>query len=109
MCIRDSVKGSLTAIEPNPSEKLKGTKRIQLTISEVQSVPFESFSHLGHNDFLFIDSSHAVKPGGDVNYLILEVLPRLKPGVIVHFHDICFPYDYQPDTLMTFLHGMETS
>ena len=84
-------KGSLTAIEPSPSARLKSLKDIQLNVSEVQAVSFESFSHLGHNDFLFIDSSHAVKPGGDVNYLVLEVLPRLKPGVIVHFHDICFP------------------
>ena len=45
-------------------------------------------------DILFIDSSHTVKIGGDVNYFFLEVLPRLKPGVIVHVHDIFFPFDY---------------
>src|SRR5258706_16043378 len=44
---------------------------------------------------LFIDSSHTVRIGGDVNYLFLEVLPRLKPGVIVHVHDIFFPFDYR--------------
>ena len=46
---------------------------------------------------LFIDSSHTVKIGGDVNYLFLEVLPRLNPGVIVHIHDIFFPFDYPRD------------
>ncbi len=49
---------------------------------------------------LFIDSSHTVKIGGDVNYLFLEVLPRLKPGVIVHVHDILFPFDYRRDWVM---------
>ena len=55
------------------------------------------FSQLGPGDVLFIDSSHTVKIGGDVNYLFLEVLPRLKPGVIVHVHDIFFPFDYRRD------------
>ena len=44
-------------------------------------------------DLLFIDWTHAVKPGSEVNDLIHEVLPRLRPGVWVHVHDIYFPYD----------------
>jgi len=71
-------------------------------------VPFEVFKELGDKDLLFIDSSHTVKPGGDVNYLILEVLPRLEK-VIVHFHDIFLPYDYQRSILQTFFHWTETS
>ena len=51
-------------------------------------------------DILFIDSSDTVKIGGDVNYLFLEVLPRLKPGVIVHVHDIFLPFDYRRDWVM---------
>ena len=47
---------------------------------------------LNKNDILFIDSSHIVKIGGDVNYLYLEVLPNLKKGVVIHIHDIPFPY-----------------
>ena len=43
---------------------------------------------------MFIDTSHVIRIGGDVNYIFLEVLPRLKPGVIVHIHDIFFPFDY---------------
>lgn len=58
---------------------------------------------------MFIDSSHTVKPGGDVNFLILELLPRLQKGVIIHFDDIFFPYDYQRNVLRTFLHWAETS
>jgi hypothetical protein len=50
-----------------------------------------------------------VRPGSDVNYLILEVLPRLSPGVVVHFHDIYLPYDYPRDVLRNYFQWMETS
>ncbi len=50
---------------------------------------------LDDNDMLFIDSTHTVKPGSEVNKIILEVLPRLREGVWIHFHDILFPYDYR--------------
>ena len=53
-----------------------------------------SVRRLRENDILFIDSGHCVRIGGDVNYLVLDVLPRLAPGVIVHFHDIAMPYEY---------------
>jgi hypothetical protein len=49
---------------------------------------------------LFIDSSHTVKIGSDVNYLFLEVLPRLRPGVIVHVHDIFLPFEYRRDWVL---------
>jgi Methyltransferase domain len=49
---------------------------------------------LGAGDLLFIDSTHTVKPGSEVNRFVLEVLPRLDEGVLVHFHDIYFPYEY---------------
>ena len=52
------------------------------------------FEQLGENDILFIDSSHSVKIGSDVNYLILQILPNLAPGVVVHLHDIPMPYEY---------------
>jgi len=69
----------------------------------------DMFLKMEKDDFLFIDSSHTVKPGGDVNFLILEVLPRLKPGVIVQFDDIHLPYDYGPTTLLDYYHWTETS
>ena len=101
---------SITCIEPYPSAQLKKLNEINLIEEKVQSVAFdEAFSDLGENDFLFIDSSHTVKPGSDVNWLILEILPRLNPGVIVHFHDIYLPFDYSPTVLKTFFHWMETS
>ncbi|CAN2050562.1 Class I SAM-dependent methyltransferase [Candidatus Magnetomoraceae bacterium gMMP-13] len=100
----------ITCIEPYPSRKLKSLTEINLIEKAVQTVGYEdNFSDLGQNDFLFIDSSHTVKPGSDVNYLILEILPRLNAGVIVHFHDIYLPYDYEREVLQTFFHWMETS
>ena len=81
---------ALICIEPSPADFLKrGFPGLRSLIEkEVQQVDIEFFSQLGANDILFIDSSHTVKIGGDVNYLFLEVLPRLNPGVIVHVHDI---------------------
>jgi hypothetical protein len=93
---------SLICIEPYPQEFLKegfaGLDR--LIEKKVQDVDLEFFSQLQSGDILFIDSSHTVKIGGDVNYLFLEILPRLKPGVIVHVHDIFLPFDYRRDWVM---------
>jgi predicted O-methyltransferase YrrM len=101
---------AVTCVEPYPSERLKTLEGIKLIDRFVQRVPFDDgFSSLGKDDVLFIDSSHAVKPGSDVNYLLLEILPRLAPGVIVHVHDIYLPYDYPRHVLSTFFHWMETS
>lgn len=60
----------------------------------LQEVPYRVFETLKANDILFIDSSHVVKIGSDVNYLLFQVLPRLKSRVLVHFHDIFYPFEY---------------
>jgi len=49
------------------------------------------------NDILFIDSSHEIKTGGDAPFLYLDVMPQLKRGVVVHIHDIFYPYEYPRD------------
>jgi SAM-dependent methyltransferase len=59
-----------------------------------QDVPLAEFEALEPGDVLFVDTTHVIKLGGDVNYVILEVLPRLRPGVLVHFHDIWLPDQY---------------
>lgn len=101
---------SITCIDPFPSKKLKALREIELIEKPVQTVGFEdAFVELGENDLLFIDSSHTVKPGGDVNHLVLEILPKLRAGVVVHFHDITLPYDYSRKVLHTFFHWTETS
>lgn len=101
--------GEIFCIEPYPSQALKRFPQVRIIESMVQQTPFETFDLLESNDLLFIDSTHTVKPGSDVNFLILEVLPRLRSGVIVHFHDIYLPYDYQIDILNTTFQWSETS
>lgn len=92
----------IICIDPYPNrflEKSDRTNRIRLIPRKVQLVDLEMLTEVGNNGLLFIDSTHAVKPGSDVNYLILEVLPRLEVGSWVHFHDIYFPFDYSRDIL----------
>lgn len=57
-------------------------------------VPLERFSELEAGDVLFVDTTHTVKAGGDVNRIVLDILPRLAAGVVVHFHDVFLPYEY---------------
>lgn len=88
----------IICIEPYPTGFLCAADReqkIELVPRKAQKVPLELLTELGEDGFLFVDSSHTVKPGSEVNRLVLEVLPRLVPGSWVHFHDIFFPYDYQ--------------
>lgn len=85
----------LVCIEPFPQPRLLDAKLAMTLIQQpVEQVPLEVFDALEANDILFIDSSHAVKFGGDVCREFLEILPRLRPGVWVHVHDIFFPADY---------------
>ncbi|MCQ9206043.1 MAG: class I SAM-dependent methyltransferase [Omnitrophica bacterium] len=83
----------ITCIEPYPYEKLYNIQQIEIIKKEVQDVEVSAFEKLDAGDVLFIDSSHVVKIDGDVPYLYLEVIPRLKEGVIIHIHDIPFPYN----------------
>jgi hypothetical protein len=88
----------MVCVEPYPTEFLRrcgNDGRIRLAQARAQDVPLELLTDLGDEGFLFVDSTHTVKPGSEVNRLILEVLPRLHEGDWVHFHDIYFPYDYQ--------------
>ena len=86
---------NITHIEPHP-ETLKTLikDKINLIPSNLQDVGLEYFKLLKAGDILFIDSSHVSKIGSDVNYLIHEILPSLDPGVIIHFHDIFYNFEY---------------
>ena len=99
----------ITCIEPYPSAALQALHGVDLVSRPVQTVAPAVFEELGEGDFLLIDSSHSAKTGSDVVYLLLEVLPRLRPGVIVHLHDIYLPYDYSPMSLKTLWHWNETA
>jgi methyltransferase family protein len=83
----------ITCIEPYPFEALTTLAGCELVQGFVQDVPVSRFEALSAGDVLFIDSSHALKIDSDVAYLFLEVLPRVKPGVLVHIHDVPFPYN----------------
>lgn len=90
-------KGDLISVDPYPSEQLRAELHdFPHTVIEqkVEQLPFDLFDRLNFGDVLFIDSTHTVRSGGDVNFLFLEVLPRLRPGVIVHIHDIFLPEEY---------------
>lgn len=89
-------------VEPYPRQFLRdGVDGItKLVISKVEDLPIEFFDQLQENDVLFIDSSHVSKVGSDVNYLFFEVIPRLRPGVIVHVHDIFLPDEYPADWVL---------
>lgn len=94
---RKSGHGSaLVCVEPYPMDVLKqgfdGHTRLVEKKAEELGVGF--FERLKPNDILFIDSSHVSKIGGDVNFIYLELLPKLNNGVIVHVHDIFFPKNY---------------
>jgi hypothetical protein len=67
---------------------------VEVIESGIQDVPLARFDVLGNNDILFIDSTHIVKTGSDVTYELFELLPRLRSGVVVHFHDIFYPFEY---------------
>jgi len=93
---RDKIDCNFTAIEPYPREMLiQGLPGLSGFIkSPVQEAPLSVFQELKENDILFIDSSHVLKTGSDVQYEFLEILPRLNKGVLIHIHDIFFPEEY---------------
>jgi len=93
------IRASLVAIEPYPEQELiDGFPGLsELKRMPVQDVPLVEFGQLGENDILFIDSTHVLKIGSDVQFEFLEIIPRLRKGVLVHIHDIFFPYDYRRD------------
>jgi predicted O-methyltransferase YrrM len=95
----------ITFIEPYPDRLhsvLKENDKARTNIIQkfVQNVPIEDFLALNEGDILFIDSSHVSKIGSDVNFLFFDVLPRLKPGVIIHIHDIFWPFEYPHEWIM---------
>lgn len=90
---QDGHESQFIAIEPFPNPFLRQgipglTRLIEKQVEQVDS------EEIIDCDLLFIDSSHVVRIGGDVNYEILELVPRLKPGAIIHWHDILLPGEY---------------
>lgn len=90
---------SCTMIDPDPGALLslitdRDAARIRLIQAPVQNVGLDLFRSLETDDILLIDSSHVAKINSDVNYFFFQVLPCLRRGVYVHFHDVRFPFEY---------------
>lgn len=89
----------ITFIEPYPqllrSLFVKGDQASCRVIEkDLQEVPLTTFASLDRDDILFIDSTHVAKSGSDVNYLLAQILPALRPGVLIHIHDIFSSFEY---------------
>jgi hypothetical protein len=98
---REGRGGVITVIEPYPDARLtEASIEMNLIQERVEKLNPATFDVLDRGDILFIDSSHVLRCRGDVAAELLEILPRLKPGVWVHIHDIFFPFDYPADWLI---------
>jgi methyltransferase family protein len=88
-----------TFIEPYP-DLLKSLiskadrARVEIVPKRLQDVELDLFSRLRSGDVLFVDSTHVSKIDSDVNRLFFDILPALAPGVVIHFHDILYPFEY---------------
>lgn len=95
----------LTFIEPHPDHRLDALIRdtdrsnCQIYPQPIQDVSLDLFDKLQAGDFLFADTAHVAKTGSEVNWIVFNVLPRLAAGVIVHFHDVFWPFEYPTDWL----------
>jgi hypothetical protein len=90
------VRAELTTIDPGLQSSRDPAPSVSAEVipRPVQEIDPELFSSLDEGDMLFLDSSHVVRVGSDVVYEYLEILPRLRKGVLIHAHDIFLPSDY---------------
>jgi hypothetical protein len=105
-------KPRIVCVDPFPTAYLMRAAEqniIELIPAPAQDVDLAVLTGLDAGDLLFVDSTHTVRAGSEVNRVILEVLPRLRSGSFAHFHDIYFPYDYQCDVLDTLFFWGESS
>ncbi len=88
-----------TCIDPHP-ERLRmllkpgDEQRLTIVTKNLQDVDLKIFDQLAAGDMLMIDSSHVSKIHSDVNHIFFNMLPRLQQGVLIHFHDILYPFEY---------------
>jgi predicted O-methyltransferase YrrM len=99
---------ALTCVEPYPKPHFSSITGITHIKEECQTVSSRVFEQLEAGDLLFIDSSHSVKIGSEVSRIYLDIIPRLRPGVFVHIHDIYLPYLYPRDALTSYMGWQET-
>lgn len=86
----------ITAIDPQPRAEIRDLP-VKVHTAVMQTADPALFAALQPGDILFIDSSHILMPGTDVDWLFNRVLPQLPQGVLLHIHDIFLPDDYPQD------------
>jgi hypothetical protein len=98
----NAVECEVVLVEPHPSASVLGRlpDDWRLLPQILQHVDLELWDTLAAGDVLFYDGSHCVHTGSDVSWFFFEVLPRLRPGVWVHVHDIHWPADYPPEWVL---------
>jgi hypothetical protein len=85
----------LVCVEPYPAEELRELRGLDRLLEQpVQDTEPSLFASLRAGDILFVDGTHVAKIGSDVNHLLLEVIPGLERGVVVHVHDVFTPWEY---------------
>jgi predicted O-methyltransferase YrrM len=92
-CRDEGLTTELIAIDPAPRANLAELP-VTLMRQPLQQVDLALFERLGAGDMLFVDSSHLLLPGSDVDWLLNRIWPLLAAGVLVHFHDMLLPDDY---------------
>ena len=95
----------LNFIEPYPERLFslmseRDKKDSTVLESKVQEIDLKFFENLEKGDILLIDSSHVSKCDSDVNYILFEILPALKSGVLIHFHDVFYPFEYPKEWVL---------
>lgn len=95
----DGITTKLTCIEPYEFAWLETLPDVNILRKKVEEVSIDFFATLNEGDILFIDSSHIIRPGNDVLFEYLNILPSLKKGVLIHIHDIFSPHHYPLDWL----------
>jgi hypothetical protein len=97
-CLQNEREGAAveySAFDPYPAAARPDLPGLtELVRVPAEELPVERFAALRANDLLVVDTTHTVKMGGDVNHVVLDLLPRLGSGVLVHFHDIFLPWEY---------------
>lgn len=89
----NQIKTQITCVEPYENNWLNDLD-IKILRKKIEDVEKSYYLNLASGDIFFIDSSHIIRPRGDVLKIFLEILPMLNKGVIVHIHDIFTPKDY---------------
>ena len=96
---------SLHFIEPNP-ERLRSLlsdgdqQRASIVEKKIQDITGDEMPLLESNDVLFVDSSHVASIGSDLCHILFDLVPKVSPGCYVHFHDVCWPFEY-PEQYLT--------